>query len=283
MERCDFVIVGAGIAGASAGYFLAAHGRVVVLEREDRPGYHSTGRSAALYSESYGNEVIRALTSGGREFFTNPPAGFAEHPLLSPRGALFVGRADQAQALDDTAAEAGQLVDSIARLDADGARAIVPALRQDYVDGAVSEPEAMDIDVDALHQGFLRGVRAKGGEIRTEAEVTALSHDGDGWSVTTSQDELRAPVLINAAGAWCDVIAGIAGLPGIGLVPKRRTVIQFAAPDDVDSTAWPLCVDVDENFFFKPDAGKLIGSPADETPMEPCDVQPDEYDIALAA
>lgn len=282
MEEFDSVIIGAGMAGASAGYFMAEQARVLVLEMEAQPGYHTTGRSAALYSEAYGNAPIRALTSGGRPFYEAPPRGFADHALLTPRGALFVGREDQAAALDATAAEASGNVDTIRRLDGDATRALVPVLRPDYVAGGVHEPDAMDIDVNALHQGFLRGLRAHGGEVRTGAEVIGLTHDGGGWRVETRAGTVRAPVLVNAAGAWCDRVAALAGVAPIGLVPKRRTAILFAPPEGVDSARWPLCVDVDEEFYFKPDAGKLMGSPADETPMDPCDVQPDELDIAIA-
>lgn len=281
MADADFLVVGAGMAGASAGYFLSEHGRVLLLEREDQPGYHSTGRSAALYSEAYGNAAVRALTTGGRPFFMTPPAGFTEHPILTPRGAMFIGREDQTEALDHTAEEAGSLVDSIRRIDAGDARRIVPALSAHYIAGAVLEPDAMDIDVHALHQGFLRGLRARGGKVKTVAEVTALEAITDGWRVVAGGDSFEGRVVINAAGAWCDALAALAGARSIDLVPKRRTAILFEAPGSLDIGDWPLCVDVDETFYFKPDAGKLIGSPADETPMAPCDVQPDEMDIAI--
>jgi len=281
MADADFLVVGAGMAGASAGYFLSEHGRVLLLEREDQPGYHSTGRSAALYSEAYGNAAVRALTTGGRPFFMTPPAGFTEHSILTPRGAMFIGREDQTEALDHTAEEAGSLVDSIRRIDAGDARRIVPALSAHYIAGAVLEPDAMDIDVHALHQGFLRGLRARGGEVKTVAEVTALEAITDGWRVVAGGESFEGRVVINAAGAWCDALAALAGARPIDLVPKRRTAILFEAPGSLDIGDWPLCVDVDETFYFKPDAGKLIGSPADETPMAPCDVQPDEMDIAI--
>ena len=281
-ERYDFIIVGGGIAGVSASYFLARHGRLLLLEREAALAYHTTGRSAALYTQAYGNAVIRALTVAGHEFFTSPPAGFSEHEILTPRGAMFVGRADQIDALDRAAAEARLFVDSIRRLDSSAAREIVPVLRLDYVAGAVLEPDAMDIDVHALHQGFVRGTRHRGGTIMTEAEVLALARTGADWSVETPQGTWRAPVVINAAGAWCDALAAMAGIAPVGLVPKRRTVIVFDPPADADGSSWPLTIDVDEEFYFKPEAGKLIASPGDETPMPPCDVQPEELDIAVA-
>lgn len=279
----DIVVIGAGMAGASAGYFLAADGaEVVLLEREERPGYHSTGRSAAVYTQAYGNAAVRALTIGGKPFFDAPPDGFASHPILTPRGAMFVGRADQVGALERTAAEARALVPSVRTLDAGEARRVVPSLRADYVAGAVLEPEAMDIDVDALHQGFLRGLRSAGGTVVTDAEVLGLERAAGVWTVTTRAGAFSAPIVIDAAGAWCDEIGRMAGCRPIGLVPKRRTAILFDPPPGTDIAGWPLTIDVDETFYFKPDAGKILASPADETPMEPCDVQPDELDIAIA-
>ncbi len=282
-NRFDAVIIGAGMAGASAAYFLAEHKRVLLLERESQPGYHSTGRSAALYAESYGNRVIRALTTGGRRFFTAPPPGFADHAMLSPRGALYIGRADQADRLADIAVEAARLVDGIRELDRDGVRAIIPVLRPNYVSGGVLEPGAMDIDVHALHQGFLSGARERGAELRVNAAVEGLSRAGELWRLETRGGAVAAGIVVNAAGAWCDEIGALAGAAAIGLVPKRRTAIHFRPPDGLDCGSWPLCVDADEEFYFKPDAGKLIGSPADETPVPPMDVQPEEIDIAIAA
>ena len=272
MNDSDFIVIGGGMAGASAAYFLAAESSVTVLEMENQPGYHTTGRSAALYTEAYGNATIPALITGGRPFFMVPPDGFTDHTILTPRGALFIGRADQLDALDRTAEEAGKLIDGIHRLDGAAARDIVPALKADYVAGAVHEPDAMDIGVDALHQGFLRGVRARGGDVVTDAEVLGLAWTGDAWQVDCRDGTLRAGILVNAVGAWCDQVAALAGAAPVGLVPKRRTAIE----------TWPLCVDVDEQFYFKPDAGRLIGSPADETSMPPCDVQPEELDVAIA-
>ena len=282
MSSFDFIVVGAGIAGASAASFLAARGATLLLERESQPGYHTTGRSAALYSEAYGNAAIRSLTTGARPFFMRPPPGFAEHPLLTPRGAMFVGRADQLATLDRTAAETSALQPSIRRIDAGEARRICPVLKADYVAGAVLEPEAMDIDVHGLHQGFLRSLRSRGGRLATDAEVVALKRGGGEWRVRTAAGEFSGRVLVNAAGAWADELARLAGAAPVGLVPKRRTAILFAPPAGCDVARWPLVVDVDETFYFKPDAGKLLGSPADETSSPPCDAQPEELDVALA-
>jgi len=279
----DFLIVGGGMAGASAGYFLSESAKVLLLEREAQPGYHSTGRSAALYSQAYGNAAIRALTVAGKPFFDAPPAGFADHPLLMPRGALFVARAEQADKVAREVAEVRRLVPTVREVSAAEACALVPVLRADYVAAASMEPDAMDMDVHAIHQGFLRGLRARGGRVVGDAEVKGLTRISGGWTVETSAGTFSAPVVINAAGAWCDVVGRLAGLEPLGLVPKRRTGFIFPVPDGVDAAAWPMVCDIDETFYFKPEAGKLLGSPADETPMEPCDVQPEELDIAIAA
>lgn len=284
MVTSDIIVIGGGMAGASAGYALANAGyRVVLLEREDQPGYHATGRSAAVYTQAYGNAVIRGLTVGGWEFFDSPPTGFAEHALLQPRGLMFIGHAGQMEALDAAVRETSSLVPSIQRIDAEKARRRVPMLRESYVAGAMLEPEARDIDVHALHLGFLNGFKAAGGQLHGNAEVLSLTRAGADWEVETRDGTCRAAIVVNAAGAWCDEVAGRAGLVPIGLVPKRRTVITFAPPAGLATSDWPVVIDVAETFYFKPDAGKLLGSPADETPVEPCDVQPEEWDVALAA
>lgn len=283
LQQFDVIIVGAGIAGASAGFFLSESYRVVVLEREDQPGYHSTGRSAALFTEAYGSASVRALTTGARPFFKSPPDGFSDVPLLTPRGLLFVGRADQQDRLDQQFEEVSQLARAVRRIPAAECLAICPALREGYVAGALVEPDCMDIDVASLHQGYLKGLRARGGRVVTAAEVRGLdAAPGGGWVADTPAGRFSAPVLVNAAGAWADTIAELAGVTPLGLIPKRRTVILIDPPEGTDTAAWPMVVDADEELYFKPDTGKLLLSPADETPSPPCDAQPDEMDIAIA-
>lgn len=281
MRDAAFIVIGAGIAGASAGYWLAETGPVVLLEREDQPGYHATGRSAALFSETYGSRPVRALTVASRPFYEVPPPGFADSPLLTPRGVLFVGRADQEAALARLQAEGSALVGNLRRLDAAEIRRRVPVLRDGYAAGGVFEPDARDIDVHALHQGFLRGLRARGGRVVTGADVRGLRRANGSWEIRTSAGDFRAPVVVNAAGAWADSVGELAGAAPIGLMPKRRTAITFDPPPETAIASWPMLVDADEQFYFKPDAGRILASPADETPMPPCDAQPDDYDIAV--
>jgi len=275
----DFVIVGAGIAGASIGYFLAPHGRVVLLERESQPGYHTTGRSAALFLESYGTPQVRALTCASRAFLARPPDGFGEHPLLSPRGAMYVGAADQGALLDEAFETARNVSQHVRRLSSAEAHALVPVLAPGM--NAVLEEDAMDMDVHAIHQGYLRGLKGRGGQIVCDAGVTQCERMGDVWEVEARANVYRAPVVINAAGAWCDVIAKLAGARAIGLQPRRRSAFIFAPPQGVDAARWPMVVGADESFYFKPDAGMLLGSPANADPVGPQDVQAEEYDIAL--
>ena len=270
------------MAGAAVAAHLAAQRRIILLERESQPGYHSTGRSAALFTETYGNRAIRILTGAGRAFYEAWAEGFAEHPILKPRGALMFAMPGQEAELDAAWDDLSSLDPRVRRLDAAAARAMVPVLRPDQIIGAVFEPDAMDIDVHELHQGYLRRLRQCGGRIVTDAEVLALARDAGAWTASTPAGDFAAPVVVNAAGAWADALAALAGLPPVGLVPKRRTALTIAPPAGVDSGAWPMTLDVAETFYFKPDAGRLLVSPADETPMAPCDVQPDELDIAIA-
>lgn len=281
MNHVDVLVIGAGIAGASVAAHLAETQRVVLLEREERAGYHSTGRSAALFTEIYGNTTIRALTRASREFLLDPPAGFAEGPLMRPRGCLYIASHSQLEALA-TFAALPDVAPATRPLEIHEAHALCPILRDGYVAAALLEPDSSDIDVSALHQGYLRLFRRREGRLITNAEVAALERSAGHWTVHAAQERFTAPILVNAAGAWADEIAALAGLERLGLQPRRRTAVLVDAPPGMDVSRWPFVNDVDEQFYFKPEAGALFLSPADETPVEPSDVQPDEWDVAAA-
>jgi D-arginine dehydrogenase len=282
MTSYDFVVVGAGIAGASVAYELQARGRTLLLERERLPGHHTTGRSAAFLVQTYGNPVVRKLTQGGRSFLEDPPEGFAPHPVVTPHPVLLIAREDQRKGLEEELESARELGVDLRGLDVAGARKLCPALREDYLALAVMEPGAKAIDVAGLLDGFLRGLRARGGEIVTRAEVTRLERTGDTWEIQAGSGTCRAPVVVNAAGAWCDEVARLAGARPIGLQPLRRTIILFDGPGGEDIHSWPCVIDADEDFYFKPEGPQILASPCDETPSAPCDAVPEDYDVALA-
>jgi len=284
MQDFDFAVVGAGIAGVSAAYHLAPHAKVVVLEREPVAAYHTTGRSAALHSETYGSPEIRAITVASGRFYRQPPAGFADHPLLTPRGALIAGRAEQQADLQKAAAEFAALVPSVRWLDAAETLSRQPLLEPAAAaGGAIFEPEADDMDVAAIHGGFLKGARAAGGVLRLNAEVARLERRDGLWTIGLRDGEsVRARTVVNASGAWADVVAGLAGAAAVGLVPKRRTAFTFDAPVGIDLARLPMVIDFDETWYVKPEVGQFLASPADETPSPPCDAQPEELDIAIA-
>lgn len=278
----DFLIIGAGIAGASVAYWLAPHGRVVLLERESQPGYHSTGRSAALFMESYGTPQVRTLTMASRAFLQSPPPGFSEHPLLTPRGAMIVATQGQQAELEEHWDVLRSVTPHARRLTAVEALARLPVLRPEQVLGAVYEPDASDMDVHAIHQGYLRGMRQAGGTLVCDAEVSAMERTPTGWRVQASGTVYEAPVVLNAAGAWVDTIAALAGAEPLGIEPRRRSAFIFAPPTGVDTSGWPMAIGADEDWYIKPDAGMLLGSPANADPVTPQDIQPEEMDIAIA-
>lgn len=282
LQEADFLIIGAGIAGASVGYWLSPHGRVIVLERESQPGYHSTGRSAALFMESYGTPQVRALTLASRAFFESPPAGFCEHPLISKRGAMMVAGPGQEDLLKEHWDVLRAVTPDAQQLSVAEACAKVPVLRSEKLIGAVYEPGAMDMDVHAIHQGFLRGITRAGGAVVCDAGVTALTRDNGQWRVEAGGRQFAAPVVLNAAGAWADQMGQLAGAVPIGLQPKRRSALIFPPPEGVNTSDWPMAIGVGEDWYFKHDANMLLGSPGNADPVEPQDIQPEELDIATA-
>ena len=252
MQSTDFIVIGAGIAGASVAWQLAGSGAgVLLLEREPQPGYHTTGRSAALYMATYGTPNIQALTRASRSFYDAPPPEFGPAPILSPRGVVYVAGPEQLGLLKQTYDEARAISPNVEWLEQGALLAQLPCLRPEAVAAGMSEPGAADIDVHALHQGYLRGLRQRGGQVLTNAEVVALQRQGDAWRVTLADGRvLQAPTIVNAAGAWADVLAGMAGVSPIGLEPRRRTAFTFAVPEGMDATHWPAVVSIDETFYF---------------------------------
>jgi D-arginine dehydrogenase len=284
MQDFDFAVIGAGIAGVSVAYYLARHASVVILEGEHVPAYHTTGRSAALHSETYGSKEIRAITVASGRFYRKPPAGFADHALLTPRGALIAGRAGQQAAMQKNAADFARLVASVRWLEPAEVLRRQPLLRPEAAaGGAIFEPEADDMDVAAIHGGFLKGARAAGAELRLDAEVVDLDRGEGIWTIgLRGGEKIAATTIVNASGAWADVIGGMAGAEPIGLVPKRRTAFTFDAPSGLDLAHMPMVIDFDESWYIKPEVGQFMGSLADETPSPPCDAQPEEIDVATA-
>jgi D-arginine dehydrogenase len=283
MQDFDFAVIGAGIAGVSVAYQLARHASVVILEGEHVPAYHTTGRSAALHSETYGSAEIRAITVVSGRFYRKPPEGFTDHPLLTPRGALIAGRAEQQADLQKAAATYAQLVPSVRWLDPAETLRRQPLLRPEAAAGGAIFEEAEDMDVAAIHAGFLKGARASGAELRLNAEVVDLERIDGMWRIgLRGGEKVAADIIINAAGAWADVVGGLAGAQPVGLVPKRRTAFTFDAPPGLDLVSMPMVIDFDESWYVKPEVGQFLGSLADETPSPPCDAQPEEIDVATA-
>jgi len=283
-QSYDIAIVGSGIAGASLAYALSDEASVVLLERESQPGYHSTGRSAATFLATYGNAVIRRLVTASAAFLETPPPGFCEGPILRPRGGLTIASEEKRGRLEQEFARARALVPELCLLSPAEVQERVPLLLAAAVaGGGLLEPGAQDMDVARLHQGYLKAMRAAGGVVLCNGEVISAARHAGLWQIETRQGRVAASVLVNAAGAWADSLAEMLGLAPLGLVPKRRTAFTFRPPADMDPTDWPLVIEVDESFYFKPDAGLLLGSPADETPTVPSDVRPEEIDLAIGA
>jgi D-arginine dehydrogenase len=253
----DVLVIGGGIAGVSIAYELAAHASVTLLEAEPELARHTTGRSAAIYAPSYGPPTVRELTTASGPLFGDG--------ILTPHHSLWL-------ALDDDG------VDHLRDLPADPitpqrAVELCPVLKTPLA--AALDTSAMDIDVMALHAHYVRGLRERGGVTHKNTRVTEMRRDGDGWVV----NGIRTDTVVNAAGAWADQVAELAGVPTVGLQPMRRTIALARA--DADPT-WPLVAEAADTFYFRPESGHLLISPGDETPSEPCDAKPDDQDVAIA-
>ena len=241
----------------------------------------ATGRSAALYSEIYGNATIRSLTRASRAFYFKPPAGFSDHPLVTKRGTLYFAQQHEVDSLK-TFADSLATESRPEQLDAAQTRNLIPAFRPDYLGGSLYEAGSADIDVSAVLQGYAAQCRRQNVHIAFDSPVESLTRKNDKWVVQIAGDLLFAKVVVNAAGAWGDEVAKLGGVKPVGLMPKRRTAVLIEAPNGAAAHHWPAAIHVGETFYFKPDAGLLLVSPADETPSLPCDAQPEELDVAIA-
>lgn len=278
----DVIVVGGGIGGVSLGYEIASDHRVTLLEREKTLAFHTTGRSAALFLETYGNNTIRSLTTASRDFLENPPEHFRSE-LLTPRPLLQFAATGRGDALEAMYADVRQLTPDTQLVSPTDARTFFPPLRPELIDRALYEPHSMEVDVHALHQGYVRGLRDRGGRVDTGAGVTQLRRIDGLWHVHTTDGSVHtAPLVVDAAGAWADALGAMAGAEPIGLVPMRRSVFMVAAPEELDTAHLATLSDIDEKFYIKPEGTQLLCSPADETPVEPSDARPDELEIARA-
>ncbi|HEX6858648.1 MAG TPA: FAD-binding oxidoreductase [Caulobacteraceae bacterium] len=277
MNRFDALVLGGGMAGAAVAAHLAGRRRIALLEREPALAVHATGRSAAMWLPSYGGAAVRPLTLASRPFLTDPPGGFVGS-LLAPRAALHVARREQLDVLGALAAEHPRL----RPLSGVEARRRVPILRPEAAHAALLETDAGDIDVARLHARFVAMARAGGAEILTALGELRIGRVGPFWEVSAAGQVWRAPILVNAAGAWADDVAVAAGLAPLGLTPLRRTVVLVDPPASPGFGGWPVVKDVDERFYFRPFSGRLLVTPADETLSEPRDAQPDDLDVARA-
>lgn len=281
MTQPRVVIIGAGMAGASLAWSLARDADVLLLEAEEMAGYHTTGRSAAFFAETYGGPQIQPLTSASKAFLFHPPADFTEGPLVRPRGALYVARKDQRDRIAPMLAAYAALGGNIGEAPPELIGHLAPMLRAEWCAGGVYDPDCKDIDVAALHLAYLSGARRHGGRLVTSARVDAVRRSGGQWQLDSTAGQFSADILVNAAGAWADEVAVLAGAKAAGLVPRRRTIVAFEPrPGGVDPAA-PLVLDIDDTFYFKPDGHRIWASPGDETPSPPCDSQPDDLDKAV--
>jgi D-arginine dehydrogenase len=280
MADYDVVIIGAGIAGASLAAEVAPHARVLVAEAEDRPGYHSTGRSAAFWAETYGGPKVQPLTTASGPWLHSPPGGYGNRSFLAPRGALTLARAGEEPLLDAFEAEFAGSGVRMERWGRDRIAALLPGLAEDIV-AAVYEPDCQDIDVGGLHQAFLSVARRGGAQIALKAPLEHAEYRGGQWHLVLGGQAVTATRLANAAGAWADPVAERCGVRPIGVQPYRRTVVQLRTrPAPVAHL--PLTLGVRGDYYFKPEAGRLWLSPHDETPEAPGDTAPDELDMAIA-
>lgn len=282
--KYDFLVVGAGMAGAAAAYGLSRLGSVAILDMEDHAGYHTTGRSAAVYLPSYGPSAVQALTRASFDFLNTPPADLGlEHALLEARDVIYIAppqRVDELHAFMIDMQNKGVPIESIAP---EAACAQIPVLRASFFQAAARERGVYDIDVAGLHRGMLRAARARGSHIHLGAAVSQITKEPGGWTVIANGETFRTRNLINASGAWATPVAEMAGASPISLDPLRRTMISVDVGKQPFSADWPMVEVIGESLYFKPESGKILASCGDETPWPPSDVQPDDMDVAITA
>jgi D-arginine dehydrogenase len=286
MSIADFLVIGGGIAGLSAASRLARHGKVVVLEAEDALGYHSSGRSVTFSHFGIGNQAVRGLTAYSRPFFEAPPEGFCSVPLCRSQASLYAATGEMLGRLEVLHEEIARFTDQVRLVDEAEIGRLCPVLKTGpgALVRAIVDDSGLRLDADALLQSFAREVRARGGEVHTGRRIATLERAGQDWRVRDqSGREYGAPIVVNAAGAWADHVATLAGAAPLGLEPMRRTIIVIDPPEGAEVRSWPFVHTVVSDFYMLPEAGRLLASPVDEIPSDPCDSYPEEYDVALAA
>ncbi|MES2904944.1 MAG: FAD-binding oxidoreductase [Pseudomonadota bacterium] len=282
----DVLVIGGGIAGMSLAAKISGRVGTVVLERESALGYHSSGRSATFYHFGIGNDAVRGLTAASSHFFESPPAQYAAQQLWQAKAALFISDEARMPQLETLAREMARFTDTIQHLGPDEMLEIVPVLRTGGggIAAGLLDTAGRKLDADALLQANYRALKSTGGSVMFDTEVLGIDRDGQRWLVRTGKEIFSAAVVVNAAGAWADPVAAMAGVKPLGLRPLRRTIIGFEPPDGMDVSAWPFVKTAyDDGFYMLPDAGRLLASPMDVTPSPACDVQPEEFEMALAA
>ena len=283
--RTDILVIGGGIAGLSGAARLARSARVVVVEAEEHLGVHASGRSATFFHFGIGNAPVRALTAASRGFFDSPPEEVADAPLAEEWPALFVATEAMLGELDALEAAMGRFTGTVARVSEEEMKALVPVLRTggEGVVAGLLDRSGRRLEADRLLQAFAKAVKAKGGEVRLGAGLRGLGREGGVWRAETAAGAIEAELVVNAAGAWADEVAAMAGVRPLGLIPLRRTVILFDPPGGVDAARWPFTKTAADEFYMLPQGGRLLASPVDEHPSAPCDAQPEDLDVALAA
>ena len=282
VERVEVIVIGGGIAGCSLAGALSAQRQVLVLEREAQPAYHASGRSAAIYIEPYSSDPIFALTLGTLPFLLNPPEGFAEAPLLTPRGYLLLAPKGSEADVDAYLENWAHRCTDLEEISLEAAHGLLPVLRQGYAGRAVYDRNALAMDTHGMIQGYLRQLKAGGGRFQGAAEVVAIEKSGGTFTVSLgSGGRFEAPVVVNAAGAWASAVGAMAGAAPLRLSPLRRSAALVSGPEGADVRTWPAVSSLRKSFYFKPEGGELMVSPADETPFDACDAFPDDYDLAV--